>query len=388
MRKAIETIRAPRKGKTSVSAHFPIGAGTVFFAAVQAVGVGGLCAHDFTDWFSVDATAAAIAMHQRVSGDPGTAGASRVTAPLQLEFSVHPNECNEFFSKVAFADGEGLAGTGTWSLAPWGGDHESDVKDVNGRGRDFLLTAWYRYSRDFGDWSLSATGGIIDSVDFLGGNAFAEDEYSQFCNEVFVCNGSHGLPSYDFGGVLEARFGDWTFTGLAMSIGENDDGDEFFFWGLQAARGYETGSGKGNVRLLFVGTDAEFLDPAGVSKESLFGVSISADQEFGDVFGGFLRLGWQKDDAAIGYETFFSGGLNIDGSAWGRENDNIGLACAWLGDGNSGINHTNVFEAYYRCEINEHLAVSADVQYMSDTMENGAPSPAGWIFGTRLVFGF
>ena len=63
-------------------------------------------------------------------------------------------------------------------LAPWSADLEDDVKDINGRGRNYLLTAWYRH--DFPitpNNTLSATLGLIDATEYLDTNAFANDEY-------------------------------------------------------------------------------------------------------------------------------------------------------------------------------------------------------------------
>ena len=117
--------------------------------------------------------------------------------PFQMEVSFRPDESNEFFVKLGFAADNGLNIVSPWVLAPWAADLKDDVQDINGSGRDDLLTAWYKHTFTFtNDASLGASFGILDSTDYLDGNAYANDEYTQFMNEVFVNSRSYGLPSY------------------------------------------------------------------------------------------------------------------------------------------------------------------------------------------------
>jgi hypothetical protein len=44
-------------------------------------------------------------------------------------------------------------------------------------------------------------------------------------NEVFVNSRNAFLPAYDWGGALVWKYRDWTFSGIGMNVGENDDGD-------------------------------------------------------------------------------------------------------------------------------------------------------------------
>ncbi len=312
--------------------------------------------------------------------------------PFQLEVSYRPNDHNEFFFKLGFAVDNGLNQVSPWVLAPWAADLEDDVEDINGRNRDYLLTAWYKYTQTFENEStLGATIGIIDSADYIDGNAYANDEFSQFMNEVFVNSNIYNLTSYDAGAALELEVGDWTLTGLGMNIGENDDGDNFNFWGAEVGYHPETSMGQGNYRLTVSGTSSAFLDPTGEKKESLLSYGISFDQAFGEIVGGFLRFSWQEEDAAVDYNSLYSGGLDFSGKAWNRAEDNIGIGYAFLDGGNGDIDDTQVVEAYYRAVLNEYAAITADVQYMKDDIAEVDPrqeNPEGWIFGLRLTAEF
>lgn len=316
----------------------------------------------------------------------------RGAMPFQLEVSYHPNESNELFFKLGFAVDNGLNSVSPWTLAPWAADLEDDVKDINGRNRDYLLTAWYKYTQPFQNGSmLGATIGIIDSADYIDGNGYADDEFAQFMNEAFVHPVTHNLASYDAGGALEFESGEWTLTGVGMNIGENDDGNNYNFWGAEIGYHPETAMGPGNYRLTVAGTSSKFLDPAGEKRERLLGYGLSFDQAFGEIVGGFLRFSWQQEDAAVDYKAQYSGGLSFSGSGWGREEDNIGIGYAYLEGGNGNIDETQVFEAYYRAVLNEQVALTADVQYMKDDLievDARQEDPEGWIFGLRLTAEF
>ncbi|MGI9568877.1 MAG: carbohydrate porin, partial [Desulfobulbia bacterium] len=134
-------------------------------------------------------------------------------------------------------------------------------------------------------------------------------------------------------------------------------------------------------------TDQKFLDTSQTNRESLFAFAISLDQEVGQILGLFARFGWQKDEAAIDYGSFYSGGLDIKGSAWGRTDDNIGIGYAYLTGGNTDIESTHVGEIYYRHVLREHLALTGDIQYMKDQIV-GAKSPSGFIFSIRATAEF
>ena len=59
------------------------------------------------------------------------------------------------------------------------------------------------------------------------------DEYTQFMNEALV-NASNGfLPSWDIGGPAEWDIGRFGVRGVYMNVGENDDGNNYNFYGTE-----------------------------------------------------------------------------------------------------------------------------------------------------------
>jgi hypothetical protein len=130
--------------------------------------------------------------------------------PFQLELSFRPSERDEFYALLGYAVDNGLNAVSPFVLAPWAVDLEDDLQDINGRGRDYLLQAWYKHTFTLGeDATLGTTFGIIDSTGYLDENAYANDEFTQFMNEAFVNSGGFNLPSYDAGAALELALGDW-----------------------------------------------------------------------------------------------------------------------------------------------------------------------------------
>jgi len=361
-------------------------------------------AYDVNDRFSISGILAAAGQCQNVSARlpsgsyaaDGTSdtfdNACRGAVPFQLEASFHPDEASEFFVKFGFAAGNGLNETSPWILVPWAAYLEDEVKDINGSNRDYLLAAWYQYTFSFADRStVGATLGILDSTDYLDANEYSNDEYTQFMNEAFVNSGGYGLPSYDKGAAVEWASGRWSVTGLGMNITENEAGNNYNFWGIQTGYQADTRLGSGNYRLILAGTSAAFPAPAGSKTESLLGWGLSFDQELNTVIGAFLRFAWQQEEAAVDYKALYSGGLNLDGSGWGRDPDNIGIGYAFIDGGNIDIDNTRVFETYYRLSLNDYAGLTADVQYMKDNYTSAysaLDNPAGWIFGLRFTAEF
>jgi len=346
-------------------------------------------AMEVTNKFAIGGILAGAYQYQNVSDAPGLENTGRGGLAFRPEISFTPTDNDEIFAKFGFGAGNALNdGTSPFILAPWAADLEADVKNINGRERNYLLTAWYKHTFQFGeDHSLGLTGGLIDSTDYLDENTYSNDEFTQFMNEALVNGPNIFGPSYDIGGALEWNYHNFTVNGVIMQVGENDDLRSYHFYGAQAGYTLSTGLGEGNYRIIMEGTSEDFNDPQGTSFESKAAVLFSFDQQLGETLGAWVRFGWQDDKALINYGSLYSGGIDISGKLWKRGNDNIGIGYAYLGDGNSGIDRTQVAEAYARCVLNEIFALTLDVQWMKDDYLAG-DDPKGFIYGVRMTAGF
>ena len=358
---------------------------TVFVAAITLSSVN---AYDISETFSVGGVLAGAYQYQLLDRDGGGTDEGGGAVPLQVEASFRPTDVDEVFVKFGFAAGNGLNDQTPFTISPWAADLEDDVKEINGRNRDYWLAAWYKHIIKLGsEGELGLSGGLIDATDYLDENAYASDEYTQFMNAALVNGPNAFLPSYDMGGAVEWDLGRFGLRAVWMNVGENDDGNNFNFFGLQLGYTVSTALGEGTYRIFGVGATDEFLDPTGTSKEPRAALGLSFNQELGNIVGAFLRMVWQSDDAAVNFEALYSGGVNISGKLWRRPQDNMGIGYAYLEGGNTGIDHTQVFEAYVRVLLNDYLALTADIQYMDESLNDGE-GPRGWIPGIRLTAEF
>ncbi|MBW2603030.1 MAG: carbohydrate porin [Deltaproteobacteria bacterium] len=327
--------------------------------------------------------------HQSVDDAPGFNNTGRGAVVFQPEFGITLSEADEIFTKFGFAAGNALNdGTSPFAFTSWSADLEDDVKDINGRNRDYLLTAWYKHTFSFSEKNrLGITGGLVNAADYLDENAYANDEFTQFMNQVLVNAANAFFPSYDTGAVVEWEFGEFIIKGIAMSVGENDDGRSYNFYGANMDYTINTKLGEGHYRVTADSTSEDFNNPTGNKLEAKQSMILSFDQQLGEILGAWIRFCWQNDDAAIPVKALYSGGLDINGKLWRREQDNIGIGYAYLKGGNQDLDNAYVFETYVRFLLNEYFAITADLQYQCNNMKQGI-SPSGFISGVRCVVEF
>lgn len=345
--------------------------------------------YDITDKFSIGGVLAGAWQYLEVDDDiKGVDDGPEAAVAFQPEMSFRPYKNSELFAKFGFAAGNGLNNKSPFALTIWAADLEDDVKDINGRNRDYLLDAWGKYTFEFSkSHTLALSAGIIESDDYVDENAFANDEYNQFLNTAFDNAPTGNFVSYDIGAVAQWAYGNFSANGLIMDVGKNEDNNNYQFYALQLAYRLETALGQGNYRITGSLTSDDFLNTDGEDLERLSALTLSFDQQLGKIIGAFLRLGIQDDEAAITWGKLYSGGLNISGGIWGRERDNIGIGVAYLDGGNTDLNNSLVAEAYVRFVLNEMFAATADFQYLADDV-SGAVNPEGWVGSIRLTAEF
>ena len=355
----------------------------IFFINIRAY------AMEVSDKFSIGGVISGVYQYQDLNDTTNFKNTGRGAIIVQPEFSFTPSEKNEIFIKFGFAAGNALNdGTSPFALTPWAADVEMDVKNINGRSRDYLLNAWYKHILQFGEgFKLGLSGGIIDATDYIDENAYSSDEFTQFMNKALVNAPNVFLPSYDIGIAVEWDYGNLGINGVVMNLGNNDQGRSTNYFGSQLSYQLETGLGQGNYRVIYNRSSEDFDNPAENKLEAKKILMISFDQKLGDILGAWIRFGWQDDRAKINYKNLYSGGLNVDGGLWHREADNIGLGYAILDCGNQDIDTSEIFEVYYRLAFNDYIACSFDLQYLKDDMKTG-DSPRGFVYGVRMTAEF
>ena len=348
-----------------------------------------LYALDLNDFVSIEAAITGVSQHadfDNVYDDDGNKvnDTTRGAISVDIGANIHPTEYDEFQITYSFAEGEAINGLETFTLAPFADDLEEDLSDINSSGRYNLLEAWYKHTFPFNDSdSLAITLGIIGSTGFIDDNEYANDEVSQFMNDMFVNSTLANLPDYDSGSAIELNTGAWSLKGVVMNS-ENDDDNHYNYYAVQIGRHVSNSLGDGNYRIYGFRTDKEFIDASDTNNESLSGIGISIDQQLNDTVGAFVRAATQSDDAAIDHDEMISFGLNIMGNHWNRPEDNVGVGIGYLnGAKDSGIQDTIAAEAYYRYLLTDNIDVSVDAQWIKDSIE-GDNNPEGMLIGVRV----
>ncbi len=259
-------------------------------------------------------------------------------------FSINPSDTDHLFFNASYTVGNGITKKTErlgYSIATTGDDLEDYLRDINGTGREYLLEIFYQ--KDIG--SLSVAGGIIDSTAFVDTNRYANDEHIQFLNSMFINNPVASLPSYNPGAYLHYQMSDRAgITGVYIK----NSPDEGYTGILEVE--YETE--KLNVRPYY------FYVFGG---EEYKGTGLSMDYTVNSRYGLFFRGGMSDGD----YRHFISGGAEIKKII---AQDRLGVAYGFIkGDKTDNI---SACECYYSVNINKHLSVTADLQYIKEKKED------------------
>lgn len=251
-----------------------------------------------------------------------------------------------------------------WGVEDVVGGYEGDPKAS-------LAELWYE--QELLDGKLVVTLGKIDLSAYFDGNEVAGDETAQFLSPGFVHSAAIEFPD-DNGPGMRATIVLSEMWDLSLGWGEADAdwselGKEPFFIGELGIHPRVMGR-PGNYRFYAwwrekrgeeaIGRDGE--------KENGWGVGLSADQELTEGVKAFLRVGYQNEDL-YPFDWAWSLGAEVGGSLWGREGDAFGVAygMAMLSDeyekeeSEVGKDEGHL-EAYYRLQLNDHLAFSPDLQ--------------------------
>jgi hypothetical protein len=273
-----------------------------------------------------------------------------------------------------------------------------------------LAQAWYELDVPLGDGEqkLEITAGKIDPFGFFDQNDVADDESAAFLNNVFVHNplldsgGDMDVDAYGFApGLIMSYQNDsqspdyWKATVGVFSSGEDSSFDTDlthpFVIGQIEAGGQYLLDRPGVYRLYAWnrGRAVPYANESDASRESHSGWGVSANQQVAEQVTVFGRYG-HSFEGKVRFDQAITVGAEIGGAYWGREHDRVGLAAGWLntsdsfradapaldadGDGTADFGYSPTgaekqFEIYYAWQLNEHLELSPDFQWIK--------SPAG-----------
>lgn len=353
------------------------------------------------------------------------------------EFHFNP----EVAQGVPFSDLHGLGGLSNGEMAKTASTNPKFY-----RARAFIRQTWglgggdEKLEADFNQFARTVdkqrvvlTAGNFGVIDVFDQNPYGSDPRTQFMNWSFMTHGSFDYPAdsrgYNWGAAIEyvgdgwsARFGH--FLQPEESNGRALDTRLFLHYGdvLELERRYTVAGRPGQARLLLwrnkasMGSfdDAIALgqangvtpDVGAVRREhTKLGIGVAMVQEVNDSLGVFFRANMSDDKTEtyafteIGRQV--AGGGTLKGAAWGRPNDEVGLAVAvnmlgsshrsylaagglgaFLGDGALRYGPEQVFELYYSFAVWKALSLSPDFQYIRNPGYNRDRGPAKF-YGIR-----
>ncbi|MEW6594492.1 MAG: carbohydrate porin [Thermodesulfobacteriota bacterium] len=293
-----------------------------------------------------------------------------------LELSAPVAENGLAFLHIEGGEGNGIEGdelTSFWGVNGDAGDSSARLE---------FTEAWYEHR--FLEDALTLTVGKLDLTKYFDGNAAANDETTQFLANGFVNSVAVEFPSNSAGARLTVSPSELLDLSVAWQSGDGDweDLGDNSFYMAEVAFKPAVGDLKGNYR--FYGwtnqTDHSKIIDDGDATYAGWGAGISFDQQLSQAVTAFVRAGYQDEDI-YDFDVAWSAGLALAGSLWGREKDEIGLAygMAMLSDDyetdrrDNGINPDDEghLELYYRYTVNDYLAITPDLQVMTNAGGDG-----------------
>ena len=229
----------------------------------------------------------------------------------------------------------------------------------------------------------------------------ANDECAQFLSPAFVNSLVGEFPDDNgFGAVMWISLHELIDVGMAVADAdadwENIFDDTFAIFEVDFK---PTINGRqGNYRLYGWLNNKEHVEIADPSKdkEDGQGFGLSLDQELTEALTLFGRFGTQRQSI---YEVTqaWSFGFQISGSLFGRDDDCFGFAYGaaifgkdWKEAGlltGVRLNHEFFSEVYYRLTVNDNLAVSSHVQWVTNPAGDNSSKDV-CVFGVRFQLCF
>lgn len=307
------------------------------------------------------------------------------TASFDFEASMNLSQKGSLYLLLESGAEEGLDGT-IPTLTGINTDAYGDT-DIS------ITEFWYEHLL-WNDKIRIRAGQLNMSSDF-DTNAGANDETDQFLSGMFVNNITLEFPEKSGPGVMG-----WVTPvgGLSLGLGIADPTGNWYwktdevFIISEAGFQKKFGDREGNYRLYGWANTSnhEKIDGTDDSASNQ-GWGISLDQQITDNLTLLGRYGHQRDSISEVSDSI-SGGLQLTGTRWGREEDTVGLAvgCALLSsawkdnekDLGNNPKDEYIIEGYYNIRFGEHFSLTPDVQWRKNPGGDGNADDL-WIFGVR-----
>jgi hypothetical protein len=279
------------------------------------------------------------------------------------------------------------------------------------------------------------TAGNFATLDIFDGNAYAHDPHTQFMNWSNMTHASFDYASdargFGWGVAAEWYQDDWVLRFARMTPPKEPNNlplDFRFFkhYGdqVEVEHQHEVGGQPGKVRVLAFRNRAvlaNYQDAINFGRatntapdifkvcfnvQTKYGLGVNVEQNLTPHVGLFLRAmqadGRSETLAFTEVDDSLAGGLSIQGSAWGRSQDVLGISLIsngiskdrraylqaggisfFIGDGKLNYQREAIFETYYSWNPLKNVWLTADYQRINNPAYNADRGKVD-VFGARL----
>jgi len=389
------------------------------------------------DGIAVEGSIVAVGQNAGARGTASGFGESRTNYRGDLTVSMPLGSMGDnegsFFTHLRFGQGSGLGLRPTYTSAANTTAFQVAGTTAAPTPADdsfaILAQAWYQLKMplNYGARKEDArdhvylTVGKIDPFVFFDQNAAADDESAKFMNNAFVHNplldsgGDIGADAYGFqpGAILKyenshEKGGEW-----ALSLGAFSSDTGANFSGSNRAS-FVIGQAEMNTRFAFLpGTvrayawsNSRAQNYDGMQRRNT-GWGASIDQKVLEDLTLFGRYG-RHTAGTVRFDRALTLGGELEGTAWGRSADSIGLAFGRLRTSNDFRNDSLTVDAdgdavadfgyqaggsekqtelYYRFKLNSHVELSPNFQWIRNPGGDGTAETVK-VVGVRAKLGF
>lgn len=268
----------------------------------------------------------------------------------------------------------------------------------------------------FGE-KFDITFGKLDPTIYFDNNEAANDETTQFLGRIFRNSPTIEFPDSTAGIRLACLPFEWLELNYgvfdAKSSWERILGNLFHIGEVKFKTNFH--DMRGNYRFLGWCNNAnheKWLDTAKTG-ENAYGFGLSFDQKIHDAVTAFARYGWQSpktynpDITATGSVNYslthsWSTGFQLEGKPWKRDDDVLSFAVGQIfpsrdyKNAGAGLDPARRgraeghLETYYRLQLNKHLAISPNFQYIWNPFGRDVVEDTDGIFvgGARVQIDF
>lgn len=282
---------------------------------------------------------------------------------------------------------------------------------------------------------LVLTAGNFSTLDIFDKNAYANDPRRQFMNWGNMTHAAYDYAAdargFGWGAALEWYQGDWAlrFGRMTGPVTPNDlpvDFDILNHYGdqLEVEHAHELGGQAGKLRVLawrnravlaryrdaindgLANNRAPDIFKVRSGEQFKYGLGINLEQALSPTLGVFFRAmqadGATETHAFTEVDQSMAAGLSLQGAAWGRGQDTLGLSLMqnelskdrrdylaaggisfFIGDGRLQYQPETIFELYYSLNIAKKTFVTFDFQRIHNPAYNADRGPVNF-GGIRL----